>query len=148
MDGNKTFRVYNKCNYDIGITLMSGQAPVIKNGSFLVLTVNDILFIESTARRRRPFSSGELVPVNDEGKPMSLQDLGGYEDPNVVKHYTDEEITANLKKSVKNIEAWLETIDDPAEMHAVCVVAEQMDLPASKMKVIQKFVPNIDLLDE
>ncbi len=148
MDGNKTFRVYNKCNYDIGVTLMSGQTPVIKHGSFLALSVNDILYIESTARRRRPFSCEKLVVINDDGKQLTLHDLGGYEDPDATKHYSNEEISANLKKSAKNIEAWLDEIDDPVELHAIGLVAKEMDLPASKMKLIQKRLPNVDLLDE
>ena len=55
MDGMKMFRVYNRCNYDIGITLTSGQQPIIRVGSFLPMTVNDILYLESIARGKKNF---------------------------------------------------------------------------------------------
>lgn len=148
MDGNKIFRVENRCNYDIGITLTSGQQPNIRKGSFLPLSVNDILYIESIARRRRPFSSGELVAVTDDGKELKLSDLGGYEDTYSAKHFSKDEIIAGLKKSAKQVEAWLNTVEDPVELHAIKEVAEELDLPSSKMRILQEKLPNIDLLRE
>lgn len=148
MEGNKVFRVENRCNYDIGVVLTSGQKPNIRKGSFLPLSVNDILYIESVAKRRRPFSSGELVAVTDEGKPLSLSDLGGYEDTYTVKHFSEDEIVSNLKKSAKQIEAWLQTVEDPVELHAIREVAEKMDLQSSKLRVVQEKLPDIDLLRE
>lgn len=146
MDGNKVFRVENHCIYDIGVMLTSGQKPVIRHGSFLPLSVNDILYIESIAKNRRPFSSGELVVVTDDNKELTLAQLGGYEDPYTEKHFNKTEITASLKKSAKQIEAWLKNIEDPVELHAICEVAREMDLPASKMRILQDKVPNQDLL--
>ena len=148
MDGMKVFRVYNRCNYDIGITLTSGQQPIIRHGSFLPMTVNDILYVESIARGRKPFSSGELVVVSDDGKDLTLEDLGGYTDSFTAKHYDKDEISANLKKSAKNIEAWLADIDDPIELHAIADVAKEMDLPTSKMKLILAKLPEADVFGE
>jgi hypothetical protein len=148
MDGNKVFRVFNRCNYDIGVTLTSGQKPNIRKGSFLPLSVNDILYIESIARRRRPFSSGELVAVTDDGKDLKLADLGGYEDTYTAKHFNKDEIMANLKKSAKQVETWLNSIDDPIELHAIKEAAEKIDLPASKLRLLQEKLPDIDLLRE
>lgn len=148
MDGNKVFRVENRCNYDIGVTLTTGQKPNIRRGSFLPLSVNEILYIESIAKRRRPFSSGELVPVTDDGKDLTLTDLGGYIDTYTEKHFSKDEITANLKKSAKQIEAWLKTIEDPVELHAIKEVADEMDISSSKLKVLQEKLPDIDLLRE
>lgn len=148
MNGDKKFRVYNRCNYDIGITLTSGQQPNIRAGSFLPLSVDDILYIESIARGRKPFSSKQLVPVSDDGKELTLEDLGGYTDTYAVQHFGSEEIEANLKKSAKVVEKWLEDITDPIELHAIAMVAKEMDLPGSKMKLVQAKVPNIDLLSD
>lgn len=148
MDGNKIFRVENRCNYDIGVTLTTGQAPNIRRGSFLPLSVNEILFIESNARRRRPFSSGELVAVTDDGKDLTLSELGGYEDTYSTKHYSNDEITANLKKSAKQVAEWLKDIEDPVELHAICEVAKAMDLPSSKLRILKEKCPATDLLEE
>ena len=148
MDGEKRFRVYNRCKYDIGITLTSGQQPNIKAGSFLPLTVNDILYIESICQKRKFFSSKMLVIVSDDGKDLSLEDLGGYSDEDSLPHMNDEEITSALKKPLKAFEAWLNKIDDPEELHAVFVVARGMDLQASKLKILKSKAPNKDWLGE
>lgn len=148
MDNSKTFQVRNKCGYDIGVTLTTGQQPNIRKGSFLPLSANEILYIESIARGRRPFSSGELEIVDDGGKKLKLEDLGGYTDTYTEKHFSKEEISANLKKSAKQIENWLEGITDPVELHAIKETADEMDLPSSKLKVLQEKLPNIDLLRE
>lgn len=148
MNGDKRFRVYNRCKYDIGITLMSGQQPSIKAGSFLSLTVDDILYIESICQKRKFFSSKMLVPVGEDGKDLSLEDLGGYEDENALPHMNDEEIISALKKPLKSFESWLNKIDDPEELHAVYMVAKEMDLPASKLKILKAKAPNKDWLGE
>ena len=145
MNGDAKVRVENRCNYDIGVTLTSGQKPNIRAKSFLPLSVDDILYIESIARGRKPFSSGQLVPVVN-GKDLTLEELGGYTDTYAVKHFSEAEIQANLGKSAKAIEAWLAEIEDPVELHAIGQAAKSMDLPRSKMKVVQAKIPNIDLL--
>jgi len=149
MDGMKMFRVYNRCGYDIGVTLTSGIQPVIRAGSFLPMTVNDILYLESIARgKKKPFSSKELVAVSDDGKDLTLEELGGYTDTYSEKHFSKEEISANLKKSAKQIEAWLEKIEDVIELNSILDVAKSMDLPTSKMKVIMGKLPEADVFSE
>ena len=140
------FRVYNRCKYDIGVTLMSGQQPNIKAGSFILLSVNDILFIEGNAQRK-PFSARMLVAVDDNNKDIDLEHLGGYPDEYAVPHLNDDEIREKLNKSVKVIDAWLKTIEEPEELHAIFEVAKEMDLPASKLRVIQAKMPTKDVLE-
>ena len=147
MDGTTRIRVYNRCNYDIGVTLTSGQKPNIRKGSFLPLSVDDILYIESIARGRKPFSSKELVPVSDAGKDLTLEDLGGYTDTYAEQHFSKDEIMANLKKPFKAVENWLNKIEDPVELHAIAEVAVKMDLPGSKLKLVQAKIPSVDLLN-
>ena len=149
MDGMKMFRVYNRCNYDIGITLSSGQQPIIRANSFLPMTVNDILYLESIARgKKKPFSSKELVAVDDTNKELTLEDIGGYTDTYSEKHFGEKEITSNLKKSAKQIETWIAEIDDPSELYAIHKIAKEMDLPSSKMKLIEAKIPDPDMFDE
>lgn len=148
MNGETKVRINNMCGFDIGITLSSGQQAVVRSGSFLKIPVDDILYIESTATGVRPFSSKWLVPVSDAGEELTLEDMGGYTDPNAQKHLGYDEIATFLKKSAKAIETWLETIDDPMELHAIAEAANTMDLPASKLKILREKVPNIDFLDK
>lgn len=147
MDGDKKFRVYNRCKYDIGINLLSGQQANIVSGSFLVISVNDILHIEGTSKRK-VFSSKMLVPVDDNNNDVSLEEIGGYPDAYAAPHLNDEEIVEKLKKSAKAIGEWLDTIEEPEELHAVFEVAKQLDLPASKLKVLQAKMPSKDMLED
>lgn len=147
MDGLTILRVYNNTNYDIGITLSSGQKPVIRTGSFLPITVNDILYIESTALRSKPFSSRLFVIKNNKNEELTLEDVGGFTDPYAKKHFDADEIAANLSKSAKAIAAWLADIEDPIELDAIRDIAEKMDLQGSKLKVIQAKIPNKNLLE-
>ena len=147
MDGDKKYRVYNRCKYDIGVNLLSGQQANIVAGSFIVLTVNDILHIEDTSKRRI-FSAKMLVPVDDNNKDVALEDLGGYPDVYAEPHLNDEEIREKLSKAAKSVSAWLDTINEPEELHAIFEVAKGMDLPASKLKVLQAKMPTKDMLEE
>ena len=42
----------------------------------------------------------------------------------------------------------MDTVNDPVEIHAIWSVGKKMDLPQSKLKVIQAKIPNEDLLAE
>ena len=146
MDTNTLLHVYNTAIYDVGITLSSTQQRVIKHGSFIPLSVDDILYIESNCSAK-PFSAKRLVIKDKNGKDYSLEDIGGYTDPYAKHHYDADEITANLSKNAKHIAAWLKDIDDPVQLDAIAVIANEMDLPASKLKLIQAKVPNKDMLE-
>lgn len=141
------YRVMNKCRYDIGVKLSNNQDVVIKAGSFQLLTADDIVYIESICFHTKFFAKRMLVPHDQEGKEVSLGDLGMYvvEDEN--PHLDDNGIAAMLKQSVKKLEAWISEIEDPAELHAIFEVAKEMDLPASKLKILSAKMPNRDVLE-
>ena len=104
MDGNQRYKVVNKCKYDIGVNLMSGQSVNIPADGFIKITVDDILYIESICHKRKFFSAGMLVPMTDDGKELTLEQIGGYTDTYTQenqKHLSDEEIMAQLKKPNK-----------------------------------------------
>ena len=149
MNGDQRFRVYNRTNHDIGVTLASGLSTNIRTGSFAVLSVNDILYVESICNRRKFFSAKDLVPVADDGKELTLEDIGGYTDEYAAenRHYSAEEIAAKLTKPYKAFEAWIKNIDDPVELHAIWEVGKDMDLTASKLKMLQNKIPNVNLLE-
>lgn len=142
------YRVYNKCKYDIGVVGQNGIGRNIKAGSFQMLSADDIAFIESNCATTKFFSQRMLVPVDDNNNEIQLDKLHIPQDPDLVVHLNDEEIIAALKGSAKKLEEWLKKIDDPAELHAIYKVATEMDLPASKLKVLNAKIPNKDWLDE
>ena len=149
MNGDIRYRVYNRCNHDIGVYVSNGQQSLnIKTGSFAVLSVNDILYIESICNKKKFFSAKMLVPVDDTGKDLTLEDIGGFTDESAGIHYDSDEIMLNLKKPFNAVKAWLAKIDDPVEIHAIWEVGKEMDLPASKLKLLQTKMPNKDLLED
>lgn len=141
------FRVYNRCKYDIGVTTVDGRQYNIRPNSFTLLTMDDIEFIESICREKKFFGSGMLEVVDASGKKPSLEQINIVPDEEH-RVLTDDEITAALKKSLKAFTEWIDGIDDPVELHAIYTVATTMDLPASKLKVLNAKMPNKDWLDE
>ena len=59
---------------------------------------------------------------------------------------TDEEIMEMLDKPTKAVAEWLESIEDQEELFSIYKVSQNMDLPKSKLKLIQSKVPTQDVL--
>lgn len=146
IDNNAKYRVYNTCKYDIGVTFINGLQANIKPGSFALMTVDDVAYIES-AFPSHFFSRGLLVAKTSDGEPLNLLDAGLQPVEDVEKHFTDDEIRDALRMSAKKLEAWLGQIDDPSELHMVYEIAKQMDLPASKLNLLAAKMPEKDWLD-
>lgn len=130
---------------------MNNMGVNIPSNKFILMTVNDVLHIEGICNRRKLFSSGMLSIVTNDGKPLTLEDIGGYTDSYTEenqKHYLDDEIEKNLRKPFAAFKNWVTKIEDQSEIHSIIDVAKKIDLPASKLKVLQSLVPNRDLLDE
>lgn len=148
LNGDLRLRVYNRAKYSVGVKTLNGIQYNITPGSFQILTVNDILYIES-AFKSKFFTRKILVPVDESGKDIDMAELGYGNMADIQEvHYNDNQIADMLKQSVKKIEAWIETINDAAELHAIFEVAKDMDLPASKLKVLNSHIKNKDWLGE
>lgn len=149
INGELRYRVYNRCGHDIGVYVSNGQQSLnIKPNSFAVLSVNDILYIESICNHKKFFSAKMLVPVDDSGKELSLEELGGFSDESTEVHHSTKEIETNLKKPFNAFKSWINKIEDPVELHEIWEVGKKMDLPASKLKILKAKLPNRDLLEE
>lgn len=145
MNGDAKFRVYNRCKFDIGVNFMNGLQFNIAAGSFIRMSVDDILFIEVNSKRK-VFSSKMLVAVNEDGEDLTLEEIGGYTDTYADAHLNDEEIMEQLDKPTKAVAEWIERIEDPEELFHIYEVSKTMDLPKSKLKLIQAKVPAHDVL--
>lgn len=142
------YRVWNRCKHTIGVQLLNGRSLAIKPNSFQLLSMADIQYIESICRTVRYFSSKMLVPTDERGNALDLNELGVSMYEGDAVHMNDDEISAMLKKSVKQVEAWLENIEDPAELHAIYLKAKEMDLSAAKLKILTAKMPTKDFLGE
>lgn len=142
------YRVVNECKYDIGVKLMNGQQVVIKSHSFQMLTLDDINFIESICVENKFFAKKMLVVYDETGKPVEFEKIGMFVEEDPFPHLNDDEIAALLKQSTKKIEEWLNGVNDPAELHGIFEVAKTMDLPASKLKVLNAKMPEKDIIGE
>lgn len=144
----ESYRVYNRCKHDIGVVQMNGLQSNIKAGSFKMMSAMDIQYIESICNDTKFFASKMLVAVDKDGKDVDFEKIGIYVDEDTQVHMNDDEITAQLRKSVKQIEAGLQHIEDPAELHAIYMVAKNMDLPASKLKILKAKIPAKEWLED
>lgn len=140
------YRVKNMCHYDIGVKNVDNRDIPINAGSFQMMTADDIAYTESISTIK-PFSKRMLVVFDNAGNELSLDGLGLYEDDSLAKHLTDEDIEAALKQTTKKLESWLANIDDITELHAIAEVARNMDLPASKLKILTAKMPNSDFVE-
>lgn len=147
ISGDTRLRVYNRCKYDIGVITSAGLPVNIAANTFRMFTANDVLFIETNCNSVGYFSSGMLVPTDVDGKEISISEFGLYTE-DVKQIISDDEITSMLKQSTKKIEAWLKDITDETELHSIYMVAKDLDLPMSKVKILKAAMPNKDWLDE
>ena len=145
LEGTSRVKIYNQCKYNIGLTLLNGVQILIRPNSFQIATLDDILYIESTYSNRQYFSAKKLVAYDNTGKIIDFSEYG-FAIPDNEHHHNDEEIISMLKQGPKKIEAWLDTINDKAELHAIYEVAIEQDLPASKLKVLASKIPDKDWL--
>lgn len=147
VNGETKYRVWNYAKFNIGVRLINGLEYNITPDSFILMTVDDILHIETRYPSLGLFSRKYLVPADANGNVLDIAEIGLLPTTEEV-HQTDEEITAMLGSSVRKIEAWISEIHDPAELHAIYEVAKAADLPASKIKVLKKYIQDKDWLDE
>lgn len=144
----KYYRVWNRCKHIIGVQQLTGRTMMIRPGSFQLMSMADIQYVESICRTVKYFSSKMLVPTDEKGNDLDLAELGVTSYADGPTHMNDDEITAMLKKPVKQIESWLNDIEDPAELHAIFVAAKNMDLSTAKLKVLSAKMPSKDFLGE
>ena len=145
---DERYRVFNRCKYDIGVKTINGLNVNIKAGGFQMLTANDILYIESICTHRKFFSAKMLVPVGEDGKDIDIENIGIYQDSGTQEHMNDDEIIAMLKKSNKQIEAWLKDINEPSELHSIYLVAKKMDISTGKLKILHDKMPDKEWFEE
>lgn len=127
-------RVLNKNKFDVGITKMNGAGMNIHPGSFALLSVEDVQWINSIC----PLFERGILRLSQEDNHV-LTEMGVHvdENPNVM---TDDEIRAQLAKPARSIDKWLSAISEDYVLANVADIAMGMDLAKSKLDVLGKYV--------
>lgn len=133
-------KVYNARKYAIGLILQNGAERVILPGSFALLTRDDIEYAGAIAPQL--FVGEKQLYLED--RQLAAQ-LGFIDDP-AVPRMDAEEIRKKLGMRPAQVKAWLDTVQDDYLLDAICDVAATMDLPASKLQLLQDRLPARDFL--
>lgn len=120
--------------------LPSGVERVVAPGSYTLLTKEEIGHIASIAPTL--FVNERQLRLEDRKLAVELSF--------VMDEATDLFDTAFIRKqlgqSAAKMKAWLETVTEPYLLEEVLAVVKTMDLPASKLQVIQERVPEQSLI--
>lgn len=133
-------KVYNARKYAIGLILQNGAERVILPGSFALLTRDDIEYAGTIAPQL--FVGEKQLYLED--RQLAAQ-LGFIDDP-AVPRMDAEEIRKKLGMRPAQVKAWLDTVQEDYLLDAICDVATTMDLPASKLQLLQDRLPARDFL--
>lgn len=127
--------VYNKNKFNVGIVRPDGSSVNIRPGSFAILSENEIRWFNSQF---------DLIKRGvlrlDDAHQYLLEEIGVHleEDPNVID---EVDMRRKLSQSAKNIDAWLSKITEEYVLDKIYDVAMSMDLPKSKLQVLEKHIP-------
>ena len=139
MNTEKT-RVCNPHKFPIGVTLQNGMERAILPRSFALLTRDDIEYIASMAPKL--FEDGKLLRLEDRNLAVELGFIESVESPVL----DEEEIRKRMNQRVAQVKTWLDGIHEAYLLDAICDVAAQMDLPASKLQLLQERMPSREFL--
>ena len=133
-------KVYNARKYAVGLVLQNGAERVILPGSFALLTRDDIEYAGAIAPQL--FVGEKHLYLED--RELAAQ-LGFIDDAATPRMDTDE-IRKKLSLRPAQIKVWLDTIQEGYLLDAICDVAATMDLPASKLQLLQDRLPEREFL--
>lgn len=134
-------RVRNTTNYDIGLVTMTGFGYNIKPGMFIAMNREDVEYCMALAPRL--FAPPARLVVEDE----ELEQIVGITDVKAAT-FSDADLEKVLKGNANKLKAFLE--ENKEEEHIIeriARLAKKADLPASKIKVFQEFLPQRDFID-
>lgn len=129
-------KVLNERRYDIGLRLQNGTERVIKSRSYALLPKDEIEFLASLAPAL--FYDEKQLRLEDRSLAVAL---GFIQDVNLPV-FGEAEIRKQLAQRQQQLKAWLDAIQEPFLLDEVYAVAMTMDLPASKLQLLQERMPD------
>lgn len=133
-------RVYNERKYDVGLLLQNGAERVIHSGSFAILARDEIEYLASIAPQL--FENDKQLRLEDRTLAVQL----GFIESEQAAPLDTEEIRKRLGSRVPQVKSWLESISEPYILDAIYDIAMTMDLPASKLQILQERMPEREFL--
>lgn len=133
-------RVYNDRKYAIGLVMPNGVEHAIRSGSFALLSRDDIEYAASIAPAL--FMGEKQLRLEDRALAAQL----GFIESEQSEMFDTDAITRKLNQRGPQVKAWLERITEPYLLDAICDVAAGMDLPASKLQLLQERMPDREFL--
>lgn len=135
-------RVYNQRKYSIGLVLQNGLEYTIKPGSFALLTCDEIEYLASIAPAL--FEGEKQLRLEDRALATQL----GFVECAQAESLDAEAIRKHLSQRAPQVKAWLDGVREPYLLDAICDVAAEMDLPASKLQLLKERMPNREFIRE
>lgn len=133
-------RVYNPRKFAVGVILQNGTERSILPGSFVMLSKDDIEYLASVSPVL--FDGEKLLQMEDRNLAVDLGFIEAVDKPVL----DAEEIRKCLGQRVTQMKAWLDGITEAYLLDAICDVAATMDLPASKLQLLQERMPEREFL--
>jgi hypothetical protein len=134
-------KIYNDRRFDIGIRLPNNTERVIPRNGYTLLTRDELEFAASLAPNL--FKDEKQIRLEDRAIAIEL----GFVQNENLPLFNEAEIKKQLSARIAVMKAWLDGITEPYLLAEVFDVARQMDLPASKLKVLQEKFPDRPLIE-
>lgn len=131
-------KVFNDNKFPVGLKLMNGFQTVISPNSFTKITRDDILYISTISKY---FQRG-ILRIDEAAKDVK-EDI--YISPeNEVNFISDAEVRKKLGATAPALRKWLEPINERVMLSRIYQIAKDMDLPTSKVKVLQEKLGDLE----
>lgn len=135
-------KVFNCRKYCIGLLLQNGSERIVQPGSFVTLSHEDIEYLSSVAPKL--FADEKQLCLEDRTLAVQL----GFVMDEQAEMLDAESIRKHLAQRASQVKAWLEGINEPYLLDAICDVAVEMDLPASKLLLLKERMPEREFIRE
>lgn len=133
-------RVENLRKYSIGVMLQNGMEYNIKPGGFLMLAQEDIEWIASHAPAL--FMEEKQLRLGDRELAVNLGFVASPE----AAPLDEAAIRKKLDARTDLMKKWINGIEEAYLLDAVYHVAVTMDLPTSKLKILQEKMPDREFI--
>ena len=129
------YRVNNPLKFSIGVRHCNGTECAILPKSFTMMTIEEIEYLASIAPKL--FVGEKMLRLEDRELAVALGFIDSVDTP----VFDETEIRRRLNQRVPEIREWLNGIEEDFLIDMICDVADKMDLPVSKMRLLQERMP-------